>query len=379
MLEGLAGRIAHHLDDVSPTAFVDEAIAILVSGGLDEPIVWVADLGSDVLVDMSGVRPPVAIDGTVEGAVFTTHLPSADGGRVHVPLAQRGQAIGVLSVGSIDSDEDLRPVTVSLTSSLLALDKQSDVLAVARRAQRLSLPATIQRNLLPNNSHAGARLEIAGHIEPAYDVAGDVFDYAVNPDGVHLALFDAVGHGLRSALIVSAAVGAYRRARRSGASVGAMATELDELLGDVLSPGEFVTGLLIRLDTGQGTGELWNAGHPPPLIATTGGVEQIDGASPRLPFGLGTAGEATTFQIAPDDLVLLYTDGVVEARDPDDVMLDVAYLHGVAGSHRAGGSLPAICHEVMRAVRSHVQGDLADDATLLLCRVRSAGSEVPIA
>src|SRR6267378_596512 len=60
---------------------------------------------------------------------------------------------------------------------------------------------------------------IAGALEPAYDIAGDAFDYAINGADLHLAIFDGLGHGLGSTLLTGLAVGAYRHARRDGAPV----------------------------------------------------------------------------------------------------------------------------------------------------------------
>ena len=86
----------------------------------------------------------------------------------------------------------------------------------------MSLPAGMQWDLLPPLSARTAGALIPGALEPAYDIAGDAFDYAINGTDLHLAIFDGLGHGLGSTLLTGLAVGAYRHARRDGAPVAGM-------------------------------------------------------------------------------------------------------------------------------------------------------------
>jgi hypothetical protein len=104
----------------------------------------------------------------------------------------------------------------------------------------MSLPAGMQWDLLPPLSARTAGALIAGALEPAYDIAGDAFDYAINGTDLHLAIFDGLGHGLGSTLLTGLAVGAYRHARRDGAPVAGMHAAIDAALAghyDDISPG----------------------------------------------------------------------------------------------------------------------------------------------
>lgn len=79
----------------------------------------------------------------------------------------------------------------------------------------MSVAAEIQWSLLPPLAMPIPQVSVAGILEPAYNVAGDSFDYALNEDILHVAMVDAMGHGLDAATMATVAVGAYRHARRS--------------------------------------------------------------------------------------------------------------------------------------------------------------------
>ena len=83
---------------------------------------------------------------------------------------------------------------------------------------------------------------IAGALEPAYDIAGDAFDYAINGTDLHLAIFGGLGHGLGSTLLTGLAVGAYRHARRDGAPVAGMHAAIDAALAGHYDDISFATG-----------------------------------------------------------------------------------------------------------------------------------------
>ena len=93
----------------------------------------------------------------------------------------------------------------------------------------MSLAASMQWELLPLVLNL-PDVSVAGMLEPAYDVGGDAFDYAVNGPIVEVAIFDAMGHGVRSAMVAALTVGAYRHARREGSTLGHMHAGLEATL-----------------------------------------------------------------------------------------------------------------------------------------------------
>jgi phosphoserine phosphatase RsbU/P len=358
------------LDRVPPPELVSTAVSSLEAAGVGGAVIWYADLGFRRLVDATGARSDRHVESSIEGRALSQQKPVADRGRLHLPLARRGQVIGVLSVdGGAADTARLEPLVVILTSALLASTGHSDVMAMARGAHHLPLAATIQYELLPHPTYGDDTIEIGGQVEPAYDIAGDTYDYAVNGDAIHIGVFDAVGHGLRSTLIATSAIGAYRQHRRLAASLAAVAMGIDLALRPVLAPGEFVTGLLMRIDRSRRDLEVWNAGHPPPLMSRRGEVSEVATGPPKLPFGLGTGGAGETVAIESGDLVMAYTDGVINARDRRQRFLGVDPLATAVAGHVPGTSIQDLCRRALAQVSGYVDGPLGDDATVVAFRL----------
>ena len=130
------------------------------------------------------------------------------------------------------------------------------------------------------------------------------------------AIIDGMGHGIGSTLLTGLAVGAYRHARRGGASILDMHTAIDQALAGYYDDDSFATGIVGGLAFGTGRLEWSCAGHPPPLLLRGRKVVAELANEPVLPFGLRRRPAAGHADLEPGDAVLLYTDGVTEARGP---------------------------------------------------------------
>ena len=249
-----------------------------------------------------------------------------------------------------------------------AAARVSDVPYLRRRGRAMSLPAGMQWDLLPPLSARTAGALIAGMLEPAYDIAGDAFDYAVNGADLHLAIFDGLGHGLGSTLLTGLAVGAYRHARRDGAPVASMHAAIDAALAGYYDDISFATGIIARLATGSGRLEWSCAGHPRPLLLRGRKIVAELSCDPVLPFGLGDGAPRPRIEeLEPDDAVLLYTDGVTEARAPGGEQFGLDRLIDLLEREAASGrTAEELLRRLVRAVLDHQADGLRDDATLLL-------------
>ncbi|MGH9060219.1 MAG: PP2C family protein-serine/threonine phosphatase, partial [Acidimicrobiales bacterium] len=324
----------------SPSGFGVLVAAQLARLGVEDPGLWLVDVQQHFLVpfgagEQRGAASDelLAVDGTLAGWAYRSseaqHAEGADGVAVWVPLVDGADRLGVIG-GRVPAwtpalGHDLWLVATA-TAHLVASQQQfGDAVVRTRRLRSASLPAEVQWSLLPPLSFSTARATVAGALEPAYDIAGDSFDYAVGEDTVHLAVFDAMGHGLTAALMASVAVGGYRHARRGGLGLGATYDALDGALSAQFGPDRFVTGILAELDLHSGELAYILAGHHPGLLLRSGRIVRHLHTSGRLPFGLGrelgpmpaaTAwSEVGHESLEPGDRILLYTDGVVEARD----------------------------------------------------------------
>ena len=188
-----------------------------------------------------------------------------------------------------DNDRRLAQRLAGLTADLIVTKSlYTDTFARVRTAAPMSLSAHMQWQTLPPLVMTTPDVALAGILEPAYDVGGDSFDYALNDHVLHLAVFDAMGHGLEAATMATIVLAAYRHGRRSDASLPDLYVHMDDVLAATY-PGRFATAQVGRLDTVTGVLSWVNAGHPAALlIRGSGAVSELTGPITR-PVGFGGA------------------------------------------------------------------------------------------
>ena len=237
-----------------------------------------------------------------------------------------------------------------------------------RRTRDMTLAAELRWSMLPPLTYVSPRIDISGILEPAYDIAGDTFDYAVNGDVAQFALLDAIGHGLEASRIASLAVGSYRNTRRRDAELSEMLVEMDHVVSTEIGKSLFVTAQLGTIDLPTGELRLLNAGHPPPLLLRDGADAGDVSLEPCLPVGLGAVPTSQTVQaLRPDDVVVLYSDGVTEARDAQGRFFGRDRLVAtIEASLQAGDPRAETLRVVTQELTEFSPGPLHDDATLIL-------------
>ncbi len=327
-----------------------------------------------------GGQPEIAsLDGSMAGRVFTSQAPLAvereDGWHVWVPVSERADRLGVLAMTIPRWDERIETWCVELGLAaaplLIASAQYTDLPHLLRRRREMDLAAEMQWALLPPLSFSAGGASVAGLLEPAYEVGGDAFDYAYNAGRLDFAIFDTVGHGLRSAVLSSLVVGAYRHARRAGGDLPAIATSLDTAVRTHPGRLPFATALLARLDARAGRLTWLTCGHPPLLIVRGGSVLASTPVEPGLPVGMGAVasvvGEVASVDLEPGDGVLLYTDGVIEARTADGEFFGEERLRDLlAREHVAGASPQEVIRRLVRTAIEHSAAvGLRDDASML--------------
>lgn len=322
------------------------------------------------------VAHPEEVSNTIAGRAFlqrravTAERP--DGTRVWVPIVEGSDPTGVLAVTIPEASEALLAACEDLgvlAGYLIATQARvTDLYNLHRRRKAMSLPASMQWDLLPPLTLSSRQVVAAGMLEPAYEVGGDCFDYALNGTYLDFAVMDSMGHGLRSAMVASLAVGCYRHDRREGRTLEHIHEHLDATIADECDGEAFVTGQIGRLDLNTGTLSWINAGHPPPMLIRHGRVIGTLSAPPALPWGLGPSEVSlSTASLEPGDSVLYYTDGVIEARGGQGEDFGPDRLADLVGQHASDQvSVPLIVRLVVSAVREHHRGHLQDDATVLL-------------
>lgn len=337
-----------------------------------QPVLLSPDLSDPILAEE-------AVATSMAGRVFLSGQPQAaqrgSSLRVWVPLVERGERTGVVALTLPTVDEDILAdcVRLGLFAGLLVrgFTPITDLFALRRRRRPMTLAAGMQWDLLPPLSVRCERASGCGRLEPAYEIAGDAFDYALNDRHLDAAIFDGMGHGIGSTLLTTLAMGAYRHHRRDGEDPSTVADSIDRAIADQYGGESFVTAILVRLGLDTGLFEWTNAGHPRPLLMRGHRVIRQLESPPMIPLGLGgtvreSVPEAAQEQLEPGDTILLYTDGVVEGRSAGGEEFGIDRLIDRWEREALSGQPPEqTLRRLIQAVMAFGAGKLRDDATLL--------------
>ncbi|MFC6018824.1 PP2C family protein-serine/threonine phosphatase [Plantactinospora solaniradicis] len=370
-----------------PCAGLDDlpqsVMAVAPALGASEIVIYVVDYNQTFLVPLDGPgvprRRPLRVDGSLGGRAFTagrTHRRAGRvgrAGRLWVPLVDGCHRLGVVEIATTGSPGQLRDAADELAAVvaqlLISRRAYGDKIERIRRREPMQLAAEIVWSQLPPLSFTASRAMVTGILEPCYDIGGDVFDYALNGDLLSVALFDAVGHGTEASLLATLCLSAYRNARRCGLDLRDTTRSVDKLI-HAHRPGSFASAVLAELDCGTGALRMVVAGHPAPLLLRGGRLGRVLPAPTALPLGLGYLSadgpRVVEEMLHPGDQLLLYTDGVIEARSSTGEMFGVDRLVDLVTRALADGlPTPESMRRLVGAILRHQNDQLQDDATAL--------------
>ncbi|MFJ9633247.1 PP2C family protein-serine/threonine phosphatase [Streptomyces sp. NPDC091280] len=236
-----------------------------------------------------------------------------------------------------------------------------------------------QRAVLPEPAERIGGFEIAARYEAAQEgafIGGDLYAVQDTPHGVRLVVGDVRGKGMGAVAAVAVVIGAFREAAEQEATLEAVAQRLERALAregtrrDGLDAVEgFTTAVLAELPHGDGVVRIVDRGHPPPLLLRAdGSVDALLVKEPALPLGMGELGywpdRAEEFAFPGGATLLLYTDGLTEARDGHGVFYDPG--ERLAG--RTFRSPVALLGILAKEVRRYAGGGMADDMAMIAVR-----------
>ena len=289
-----------------------------------------------------------------------------------VPLARLVREVRAVADGDITHEVAGTgpPDLVSLGRDVEAMRErivtELDRAVRAREAleQRGELVLRLREGLAPSEAHAPGLPHAARLIPAEGMLAGDFYDvFELDGGGVGLLVVDVAGHGADAGLFAYRLKALLSSAVRSSLDPGAALDWTAQQLGDTAE--RFATAILVMLDVETGRGRYASAGHHPPLVLRHHGATQLPPTGPLL-GPLDGVWRTEEFVLGDGDLLVTFTDGLVEARNHDGMEFGVEQLVAVLSAHRADGT-EAMVEACVGAVRAHVGGRrLADDCTIVL-------------
>lgn len=267
----------------------------------------------------------------------------------------RGDVLGFAVVLFISAFAPMNSMLLRRRESRLR--NVSEVARVAQDALRQPVPAV------------AGQWALAGRYESATPdavIGGDVLDVVETPTGARILLGDTRGKGLPAARIAAITSAVFRdSAARPELPLTEVARCVDRAVTGCIGDEDFVTALFVELDS-SGWVEVVNCGHPPPLrCAAAGGLDALSPRSYQLPLGLGPKPTADAYTIGLGDRLVLFTDGLLEARNACGQVLRTDQL------------APALCRAdpeqaadaVLAVVRAHTGGPIDDDIAVLVAQL----------
>jgi phosphoserine phosphatase RsbU/P len=326
------------------------------------------DLKAAESVVVQGLRAVVAIP------LYSTSRGLSDTG---APV-QRGNLLGVIYLDSrriaafsaIDRQilDALAVQAASIIDNARLVERERER---QRLEQELSIARTIQQALLPHGLNDYPHLAVSGVHHPCHEVGGDYFDVVpVSDEETAILIADVSGKGLGAALVTTMLQGAL-----SGLTMGANPVKVfnhfNRFLCTHAEVGRYVT-MFIGVIGNDGTLQYIKAGHPSPLLMRNGEVTELDPEG-SFPVGLIPDAEFTLkeLKLEPDDTLVLFSDGITEAENPESELFEVGGLsNALVGKDRL--RVDELEESVLESVRAFTRGaHQSDDMTLLVVRYRA--------
>ena len=348
-------------------------------------------------VDIAANDPLLAYLQSASGAVDVQALEldspalaelKAAGVKLAVPLVSQGELIGVLNLGPRRSEQEYSTDDRKLLDNLaaqaapalrvgqLVRQQQAEARTRQRFEQELEVARLIQQNFLPKQLPELPGWQFAAYYRPAREVGGDFYDVIPLPDDqVGFVVGDVTDKGVPAALVMAATRSVLRASAQRLVTPREVLERVNEHFCPDMPAKMFVTCLYGVLEPATGRFRFANAGHDLPYVKTADGSVELRARG--MPLGLmpGMEYEEAETVLAPGETVLLHSDGVVEAHDPNGQMYGFPRLKEAVAKYPGGGEL---IDRVLTDLSGHTGPDAEqeDDITMVTL-ARAQGSEWP--
>lgn len=318
----------------------------------------------------AGGQPAWVADMTREASSLRADIAAAAGlhGHLGFPVLWGSDVLGVLEFFSREArepDRDLLEVLGSVGCQIgQFVERRRAEQAVQEHEQELRVGRKIQQGLLPRSAPALPGVDLAGLSLPAQETGGDYFDYFLLPDGaLAVAVGDASGHGVGAALLIAETRAYLRALSLTHADLATILALTNRRFAEDVADYYFVTLFLARYDPRTRALTYTSAGHPTAHVVGAGGDRRAALDSTGWPLGVevrATFPEAPPLLLQEGDLLLVMTDGILEARSPQGELFGSARALDVARAHRARPAQDVVA-ALQQAVTDFCRGQPPDD------------------
>jgi serine phosphatase RsbU (regulator of sigma subunit) len=273
-----------------------------------------------------------------------------------VPLVSSGELMGLLNLGPRLSERGYSTDDRQLLDALagyaapamrvgqLVREQQAEARSRERIEQELKVAQLIQQQFLPKSLPELPTWDVAAFYRPARSVGGDFYDFLPLPDGrVMLVVGDVTDKGVPAALVMASTHALLRSTTAKASSPGEVLARVNDLLCEDIPAHMFVTCFALVIDPSTGQVDYANAGHDLPYLRGADGVVELRATGMPLGLMAGMSYEERSATLRPGDCVLLHSDGLVEAHDPDRQMFGFPRLAELVGRGGAGQELLDFC------------------------------------
>ena len=267
-----------------------------------------------------------------------------------------------------DNDELLRHLRMHIEQG--RAQRRQQVSLDSTRPGELAAAREIQRNLLPTTLPAAPGLHVAAFWEPAGDVGGDFYDGApLGDSSAWLCIGDVAGKGISAALLMASVQSMVRSSARVQLDPAALCASVNRELCTQMTSGRFVTFFYCVYDATTRRLVYTNAGHNPPFLVRGGEVTaRLSRGGPVLGVFPQSQFDSGELQLEDGDRLVLFTDGITEARSASGNEFGEERLERVVAA-APQASARALSDRILSAARSFRGGAFEDDATLIVMEV----------
>ena len=300
-------------------------------------------------------------------------------------LTPDNKALGILQLDTSDrrqfNEDDLDVLAAVASQAAISIQNASMLESLLQRERLnrdLKIAEQVQKRFLPQVVPTVPGYEFFAHYQPTYEVGGDYYDFVpLSANRMAVALGDVSGKGVAAALMMAKFSGDTRSSILTENAPAPTATRLNNLLCAAGIPDKFITLSLCVLDVPTRKLTLTSAGHTPVIIRRADGrAEEVGQEVSGIPLGVmeDSDYQQTEVEINQGDVVVIYSDGVTDARSPGDELYDSQTNHRLLKrvAQSSGGPV-AVGRAILQDIREFSAGHTQADDITLVCMGPTTG------